>query len=158
LENLFQFWSPDLVWRTPFRAYGLPPAPTQDRGADSGRRGSSDVAQTVARNGCDLSFGAATSASRVTAVPRRSLKVTPNTPAFAHALPQEARKPSEVHGVPSMEVRMTMLRLFFAATSSASLRGAGLHEFCNRRQPRYDRRRRGPARRALSIEGPRKIG
>jgi hypothetical protein len=50
--------------------------------------------------------------------------VTPITPAFAHALPQEARKPSEVHGVPSVEVRMIVLRLFFAAVSSASLRGA----------------------------------
>jgi hypothetical protein len=77
----------------------------------------------LARDGCNLSFGAS-NASRVTAVPRRSLNVTPTTPAFAHALRQEARKPSDVRGVPSMVIRMTVLRLSFAAASSASLSGA----------------------------------
>ncbi len=37
---------------------------------------------------------APTSASRVTAVPRRSWNVTPTTPAFLHALNHDARKPS----------------------------------------------------------------
>jgi hypothetical protein len=44
------------------------------------------------------------SASRVTAVPRKSLKVTPTMPALALALANEARKPSGVQGLPS-EVR-----------------------------------------------------
>ena len=43
-----------------------------------------------------------TSASRVTAVPRRSLNVTPSTLAFLTALPHDALKPSGVHGVPSV--------------------------------------------------------
>ena len=43
--------------------------------------------------------------------------------------------PSEVHGVPSREVRIMVLRLFFAAASSASLRGAptGIVTFTGRR-------------------------
>src|SRR5215475_1164168 len=78
-----------------------------------------------------------TSASRVTAVPRRSLNVTPTTRAFAHALRQEARNPSDVHGVPSMVVRMMVLRLSFAAASSASLSGAptGIVTVTGRREP-----------------------
>src|SRR5258708_24581317 len=78
-----------------------------------------------------------TRANRVTAVPRRSLNVTPTTPAFLYALPQEDRKPSGVHGVPSMVVRMMVLRLFFPAAPSASFRGAptGIVTYTNRRAP-----------------------
>jgi hypothetical protein len=61
------------------------------------------------------------SASRVTAVPRRSWNVTSRTPAAAHALRQDARNPSEVNGLPSLLVRMIGDR--FAAESSAALRG-----------------------------------
>ena len=57
-------------------------------------------------------------ASRVTAVPRRSLNVTPTTPTDLHALPHEARKPSDVHGLPSLLVRMIVLR--FGVASSAA--------------------------------------
>src|SRR5262249_28067384 len=75
-----------------------------------------------------------TMANRVTAVPRRSLNVTPVTPAAACALRHEARNPSEVHGLPSRGVRMIVERLGVAiehdlewgsnleAHSSASLR------------------------------------
>ena len=49
---------------------------------------------------------APTSARRVTAVPRKSLKVRPATPAALHAFPHDARKPSDVHGLPSLFVRM----------------------------------------------------
>ena len=63
-----------------------------------------------------------TSASRVTAVPRRSLKVTPVTPAAACALRHDARNPSDVHGLPSIVVRMIVERLGVA--SSMALSGA----------------------------------
>jgi hypothetical protein len=39
-----------------------------------------------------------------------------------HALPHDARKPSEVHGLLSLLVRMIVLR--FGAASSAALSGA----------------------------------
>ena len=59
------------------------------------------------------------SASRVTAVPRKSLNVTPTTPADLHALRQDARKPSGDHGLPSLFVRMIVL--CFGAASSSDL-------------------------------------
>src|SRR5215470_16102601 len=62
------------------------------------------------------------SARRVTAVPRRSLNVTPTIPAFEHALRQDDRKPSGVQGFPSAVVRIIVLR--FAQESSAALSGA----------------------------------
>jgi hypothetical protein len=61
-------------------------------------------------------------ASRVTAVPRRSLNVTPAMPTFAHALRHDARKPSGVHGRLSVELRM--IGPCFVAASSAALSGA----------------------------------
>ena len=62
------------------------------------------------------------SARRVTAVSRKSLKVTPTTPAALHALPHDARKPSDVYGLPSLLVRMIVLR--FVVASSAAFSGA----------------------------------
>src|SRR5262245_19112793 len=63
-----------------------------------------------------------TSASRVTAVPRKSLNVTSAIPAFLQALPHDARKPSGVHGRLSVDVRMT--GPCFLAESRAALSGA----------------------------------
>jgi hypothetical protein len=63
-----------------------------------------------------------TSASRVTAVPRRSLNVTPLMPAAICALRHYARKPSDVHGLPSMVVRMIVDR--FGVAPSIALSGA----------------------------------
>ena len=80
------------------------------------------AAQRVPGDGGDLGFGAPTSASRVTAVPRKSLNVTPTTPTALHALPHDARKPSEVHGLLSLLVRIIVLR--FGEASSAALSGA----------------------------------
>jgi len=40
-------------------------------------------------------------AARVTKVPRRSLKVTPATPALLHVLRHDDEKPCDVHGFPS---------------------------------------------------------
>ena len=57
-------------------------------------------------------------ASLVTAVPRRSWNVRPTTPARLHALPHDARKPSDVHGAPSLFVKMIVLR--FGVASSAT--------------------------------------
>ena len=65
-----------------------------------------------------------TNASRVTAVPRKSLNVTPTMCALSHALPHEARKPSGVHGRPSEVNSIVGLRLVLAAASSAALSGA----------------------------------
>src|SRR3984893_3696350 len=65
---------------------------------------------------------APTRARRVTAVPRRSWNVTPCTPAAAHALRHDARKPSDVHGLPSLLVSMIGER--FSAASSAAFSGA----------------------------------
>lgn len=48
---------------------------------------------------------APTRARRVTAVPRRSWNVSP-TMAALQALPQDARKPSDVQGLPSLLTRM----------------------------------------------------
>jgi hypothetical protein len=62
------------------------------------------------------------SASRVTAVPRRSLNVTPNIPARLHAFRHEVRKPSGVQGFPSVVVRIMVLR--FTAASRVLLSGA----------------------------------
>ena len=45
-------------------------------------------------------------ARRVTAVPRRSWNVTPTIPARLHAFAHDARKPSAVHGFPSLFVSM----------------------------------------------------
>jgi len=50
----------------------------------------------------ELGDRAVASASRVTAVPCRSLNVTPMMSAAAQALRHDARKPSEVHGFPSL--------------------------------------------------------
>jgi hypothetical protein len=61
-------------------------------------------------------------ASRVTAVPRKSLNVTPTIPAFVRAIDHDARNPCEVHGLPALLVRMIGER--FGAASSAALRGA----------------------------------
>src|SRR5262249_48999943 len=63
-----------------------------------------------------------TSASRVTAVPRRSLNVTPAIAAFLHALPHDARNPSGIHGRASVEVKM--IGPCFLVASSATLSGA----------------------------------
>ena len=57
-------------------------------------------------------------ASRVTAVPRRSWNVRSTTPTRLHALPHDARKPSDVHGAPSLLVRIIVLR--FGVASSAA--------------------------------------
>ena len=65
---------------------------------------------------------ASASASRVTAVPRKSWNVSPTTPAALQALPHDARKPSDVHGLPSLLVRMIVESL--GAASSAALSGA----------------------------------
>jgi len=54
---------------------------------------------------------ACASASRVTAVPRRSLNVIPVIPAAAQAMRQLARKPPDVHGLPALLVRMIGERL-----------------------------------------------
>ena len=62
------------------------------------------------------------SASRVTAVPRKSWNVRPTTPARLHALPHDALKPSDVHGLPSLLVKMIVLR--FGVASSTALNGA----------------------------------
>ena len=62
------------------------------------------------------------SASRVTAVPRRSLNVTPNIPARLHAFRHEVRKPSGVQGFPSVVVGIMVLR--FTAASRVLLSGA----------------------------------
>jgi hypothetical protein len=63
-------------------------------------------------------------ARRVTAVPRKSWKVSPTIPAAAHALRQDDLKPSAVQGVPRELSRMTGLLLCFAAASSAVFSGA----------------------------------
>jgi hypothetical protein len=62
------------------------------------------------------------SARRVTAVPRKSLNVTPLMPALAQALRHDARKPAAVHGVLSVVVKIIGLR--FSAASKAALSGA----------------------------------
>src|SRR4029453_9775135 len=64
------------------------------------------------------------SASRVTAVPRRSWKVTPTTPAAAHALRHDDRNPSAVHGLPSELTRISGPFFDLAAASRADLSGA----------------------------------
>ena len=61
------------------------------------------------------------SASRVTAVPRKSWKVTPATPALMHAVRQDVRKPLSVHAVPDSVARTVMERSLSAALA-ASLR------------------------------------
>ncbi len=53
-----------------------------------------------------------TNASRVTAVPRKSLKVTPSMCALADAFPHDARKPFWVHGLPSELSKIVGLRLW----------------------------------------------
>lgn len=65
------------------------------------------------------------SARRVTAVPRRSLKVTPTMPAAAHAFRQEDRNPSGVHGSPSLFNRIgpALPRLASSAAFSGAPRG-----------------------------------
>ena len=62
-------------------------------------------------------------ASRVTAVPRKSWNVTPTTPAALHALRHEARKPSAVHGLPLLFVRISGLT-FVVVSSITLLSGA----------------------------------
>jgi len=64
---------------------------------------------------------APTNADRVTAVPRRSWNVTPTMPAFLHALPHDARKPSGVYGLPSLVVRIIGDR--FGVASSMAFSG-----------------------------------
>ena len=64
------------------------------------------------------------SAKRVTAVPRRSLNVTPTTPALRHPFRHEARKPSDVHGFRSVDVRIIGPRFVFVISSSAVFKGA----------------------------------
>src|SRR5258705_9875667 len=73
-------------------------------------------------DGAYLSFGATQTANRVTAVPRRSWKVTPVIPAAAQAFRHDDLKPSEVQGILSVLVRIRVLRLGVA--SSAAFRGA----------------------------------
>jgi hypothetical protein len=70
----------------------------------------------------DLRLGAARDGERVTAVPRRSLKVIPMIPAALQAIRQLARNPPDVHGLPTLLVGMIVLH--FAAVSSAALSGA----------------------------------
>src|SRR5207253_219922 len=62
------------------------------------------------------------SASRVTAVPRRSWNVRPTIPTAAQALRQLDRNPSSVHGLLSVLIRINVLR--FDLASSAALSGA----------------------------------
>jgi hypothetical protein len=64
------------------------------------------VAKAAASQPGDLRHLAQGSASRVTADSRRSLNVSPSTPAFAHALRQPTREPSGVRGRPSEFTRM----------------------------------------------------
>ena len=61
-------------------------------------------------------------ASLVTAMPRRSLKVTPTMPAFLQAFLHEERKPSSVHGLLSVLSKIT--GLLFGVASSTALSGA----------------------------------
>jgi len=63
------------------------------------------------------------SASRVTAVPRRSWNVTPTTPTFAHALRYDARKPDSVQAVPPSVARIVRGR-GLPSSISANLRFA----------------------------------
>ena len=65
-----------------------------------------------------VAISASASANRVTAVPRKSLNVRSTTAAFPHAFRYEARNPSDVHGVPSIVVRMMVLRLVAASNAS----------------------------------------
>src|SRR5262249_8896090 len=60
-------------------------------------------------------------ARRVTAVPRRSLNVTPPMPAFLQAFRHDERKPSGVQGLSSLLTKMSMLR--FGVASSAAFSG-----------------------------------
>jgi hypothetical protein len=63
-----------------------------------------------------------TSASRVTAVPRKSWNVTPTIPAAACAIRQDWRKPPPVHG---LRVAVTKISgLTFAVASSAAFSAA----------------------------------
>src|SRR5215469_4164918 len=63
-----------------------------------------------------------TSANRVTALPRKSRKVTPTMPAAAWATRQEARKPPPVQGL--LVVLTKMRGLAFGVASSAAFNGA----------------------------------
>jgi hypothetical protein len=78
----------------------------------------------MASDARDLGLGTADQRECVTAVPRRSLNVTPTTPAFSRALPHEARNPSGVHGRLSVEARINGPTLCLAASSIATFSGA----------------------------------
>src|SRR5438270_12565371 len=79
-----------------------------------------------------------TRASLVTAVPRRSLNVSPEMPALMHALPQLARMPSGVHGRPSLVSRM--IGLFLGVASSMAFSGPPAR--ISTRAPVFDWRKR----------------
>jgi hypothetical protein len=57
----------------------------------------------------------------VTAVPLRSLNVTPTMPAVLHAFRHELRKPSAVHGIPFLFTSMMVLH--FVVLSSVAFKG-----------------------------------
>jgi hypothetical protein len=63
-------------------------------------------------------------ANRVTAVPRRSLKVTPTTPALRQPWRHDVRKPSDVHGFLSVDVRIIGPCFVFVISSRAAFKGA----------------------------------
>jgi hypothetical protein len=69
----------------------------------------------------DLGYGASGKSKRVTAVPLRSLKVTPTIPTALQAFFQEDRKPLAVQGFPSELTKMMGLR--FVVLSRAECRG-----------------------------------
>ena len=65
-----------------------------------------------------------TNASRVTAVPRKSLNVTPTMPAAACVIRQEARKPLTVHGLP-LELAQSVIASWAGAAARMAVSGAG---------------------------------
>lgn len=94
------------------------------------------VAQAVAGDGGDLRLSAhPTIASRVTAVPRRSWKVTPTIPALRIAMPHAAWKLCDAHGRRRLLVRIS--GPCFLAASSADFSGAptGITTRTGRRAP-----------------------
>jgi len=72
-----------------------------------------------------------TIASRVTAVPRRSLKVTPETLAFVQAFRHELLKPSAVQGL--LSVLSSITGLSFGVRSSIAFNGSRLECGLSRR-------------------------
>src|SRR5262249_9032757 len=74
------------------------------------------VAKAVPGYGRYLGLGAF--GERLTAVPRKSLKVIPTMAALADAFRQLARNPSDVQGLPSAVVSMKVLCLWAVSTGT----------------------------------------